>query len=791
VPTLLDTRSLARIFVVVLVCGHLSASSARAHGLPDSTLRKTAIKCQKALLSAATRFFTKELSVLAKCNSKAVACINNPKPETRAKCLAMVNPCQKTLQTVLAKADNDLGNLIASSCGSLTKAELLGSDGLGFGTVDGDCLSIGSEIVDTASVAGCLRKVYRRSIERLFAIESPRTREFFQRTGVDVGSLPDLPGYPSCDGCSVTGDPKTAKQLTKCSKAITGAGRSFAATAAKLLGKCALALFACEQSPKPLSQIDLNLCRAKAEKKCDQAKQKASTAQGKVSTKVRGACNPVPIEVLTSQSGANIGTLACECNAVNIPDVQTLDDYLACSRLHHECRVAQLIRFAAPRLDGLLENTDSTKVLEDILCAIPPDAPTVSEPRAVFGGILRFLSAIRARFNRPVFGAITKFAVLKPGGARNVIRDPSRRALALGTAAPMITRIIGDQTYAPNQSRQITVGYDLGSLAATSHRAGETPQMLIGVERLDGSLVADDVFALDLEPSVGETDLTVAYSPAVPGETGCSFRLVFGIANGDNTELIPFDLGAGACHINGVKEAGEDCDDGNTIDGDGCDHNCTITRCGNGIVTSGEACDDGNLDPADACPLDCGMNGTPTPTPTPPLSRFVDNGDGTVTDNQTGLQWEKKTTAVGSGENLADPHDVDNRYTWCLDANVDFVCDNGTGPADGPLFTQFLAALNTQPCFAGHCDWRVPTVGQEGDPAELETIVDLSRPGCGAGTPCIAQIFGPTLVNASYWSATTSVGSPLDAWRINFTDGAASIANKHNVFLVRAIRGGS
>src|SRR5262245_54612628 len=45
---------------------------------------------------------------------------------------------------------------------------------------------------------------------------------------------------------------------------------------------------------------------------------------------------------------------------------------------------------------------------------------------------------------------------------------------------------------------------------------------------------------------------------------------------------------------NGVLEAGEACDDGNTIDGDGCDHNCTFTACGNGIVTTGEACDDGN-----------------------------------------------------------------------------------------------------------------------------------------------------------------------------------------------------
>src|SRR6059036_1572800 len=38
--------------------------------------------------------------------------------------------------------------------------------------------------------------------------------------------------------------------------------------------------------------------------------------------------------------------------------------------------------------------------------------------------------------------------------------------------------------------------------------------------------------------------------------------------------------------------------------------------------------------------------------------RFVDNGDGTVTDNQTGLQWEKKDGADGV-ENYADPHDVD------------------------------------------------------------------------------------------------------------------------------------
>jgi cysteine-rich repeat protein len=43
----------------------------------------------------------------------------------------------------------------------------------------------------------------------------------------------------------------------------------------------------------------------------------------------------------------------------------------------------------------------------------------------------------------------------------------------------------------------------------------------------------------------------------------------------------------------GRQQAGEDCDDGNLISGDGCDANCTITACGNGVLTVDEICDDG------------------------------------------------------------------------------------------------------------------------------------------------------------------------------------------------------
>lgn len=58
--------------------------------------------------------------------------------------------------------------------------------------------------------------------------------------------------------------------------------------------------------------------------------------------------------------------------------------------------------------------------------------------------------------------------------------------------------------------------------------------------------------------------------------------------------------------------AGEQCDDGNLVSGDGCDGNCTATACGNGVVTAPETCDDGNDTNGDGC--DDGPTGNCTPT---------------------------------------------------------------------------------------------------------------------------------------------------------------------------------
>ena len=55
----------------------------------------------------------------------------------------------------------------------------------------------------------------------------------------------------------------------------------------------------------------------------------------------------------------------------------------------------------------------------------------------------------------------------------------------------------------------------------------------------------------------------------------------------------------------GIQNAGEECDDGNTADNDGCDSNCTFPVCGNGIVNTEEACDDGNSADNDGCDSNC------------------------------------------------------------------------------------------------------------------------------------------------------------------------------------------
>jgi len=55
----------------------------------------------------------------------------------------------------------------------------------------------------------------------------------------------------------------------------------------------------------------------------------------------------------------------------------------------------------------------------------------------------------------------------------------------------------------------------------------------------------------------------------------------------------------------GHLDAGEECDDGNLVNDDGCTNTCKLPVCGDGIVQAGEQCDDGNAVNNDGCTNTC------------------------------------------------------------------------------------------------------------------------------------------------------------------------------------------
>lgn len=204
------------------------------------------------------------------------------------------------------------------------------------------------------------------------------------------------------------------------------------------------------------------------------------------------------------------------------------------------------------------------------------------------------------------------------------------------------------------------------------------------------------------------------------------------------------------------------------------------THCAQGQTCTNGLC----AAPVRACAFDlqcpagqCSITSSPTP-------RFVDNADGTVTDRQTCLVWEKKDAYDGIGAecpnsegtlaaSCANPHDADNLYT--------------AGSA-GSAQTSFLTELNDT-SFAGHDTWRLP--GEE-----LRSLVDLSAPGCGSGGPCIASAFDNNCVpTCSGTDPTCSCTAPYGYWfgrstsLIDFADGGTKTGTAEIGQAVRAVRG--
>jgi hypothetical protein len=252
--------------------------------------------------------------------------------------------------------------------------------------------------------------------------------------------------------------------------------------------------------------------------------------------------------------------------------------------------------------------------------------------------------------------------------------------------------------------------------------------------------------------------------------------------------------------------------------------------CGNATVDGSEDCDFGDL-AGESCvtqgfaggTLECG-SGCVFDTGDCYAARFVDHEDGTVTDNQTGLMWEKKASRDGFAD-FANLHDADTSYPWAgtcsvntskfcqpsaaasalCSAHVEFettICSectggDGTCSATDTVWT-WAAALNTG-SFAGHTDWRVPTR------AELLAIMDYSDEDIAVqlalfNAACFVddcsditdpECSCPLVVNGS-WTASAYVASapPGSVWA--FSEGTGEMTPHVDLPIplqVRAVRG--
>lgn len=152
---------------------------------------------------------------------------------------------------------------------------------------------------------------------------------------------------------------------------------------------------------------------------------------------------------------------------------------------------------------------------------------------------------------------------------------------------------------------------------------------------------------------------------------------------------------------------------------------------------------------------------------------FTDNGDGTITDNNTGLMWEKK------GDN-GGLHDKDNAYVW-----------SGAGTQE--TIWDWLDDVNAEggAGFAGYNDWRIPNAKELQSLVHFEKSMPMTPPAFNSN--CVAGVTvstGSCTATTVYASSTTWARSTSMAWGVRIQDAILFPQDKASPLRVRAVRGG-
>ena len=125
-----------------------------------------------------------------------------------------------------------------------------------------------------------------------------------------------------------------------------------------------------------------------------------------------------------------------------------------------------------------------------------------------------------------------------------------------------------------------------------------------------------------------------------------------------------------------------------------------------------------------------------------PAIHFKDNGDGTITDNYTGLIWQKAQNAT--------------TLTW----------------EEALVYAHGLS-------LGGKSDWRVPNI------RELQSLNDEKLV-----KPSFDKSIFTNILSGNFWSSTSQVNTPARAWDINVDYGIVSYNDKTIRENVLCVRGG-
>ncbi len=139
-----------------------------------------------------------------------------------------------------------------------------------------------------------------------------------------------------------------------------------------------------------------------------------------------------------------------------------------------------------------------------------------------------------------------------------------------------------------------------------------------------------------------------------------------------------------------------------------------------------------------------------------PNSRYTDNGNSTVTDNDTGLMWKQ-----------------------CLEGLTGGDCTTGGGASYTWQAALALATTVNSAGFAGYHDWRVPNL------TELESLVARN-----CLNPAINSQFFPNHLASVVWSSSPYADDAYSAWYIYFNDGYTYYGSRGVNYSVRLVRSG-